>query len=127
VECECLYNYYYWPRDGRCYRLYTRGPCKPDEVLVMEEVTINKPLLFNENGNDGKEMTVTTRWQLTCKKSFCGGEDLAYSEKHGYCFMLGMYVEKKSNSTTIYKIYNIITGRVIAIYHSLSFKICDLL
>lgn len=93
VECECIDDHYYWPGDGRCYKLYTRGPCnRTDEVLEMVEVTMNElPALFNENGNDGIEMTVTTRRQLTCKKSFCGGEELAYSEKHGYCFKLGTF------------------------------------
>jgi len=33
-ENECKSGYVLWPQDTKCYRLYTRGPCQDDEVLV---------------------------------------------------------------------------------------------
>ncbi|XP_075161371.1 uncharacterized protein LOC142234172 isoform X1 [Haematobia irritans] len=33
AHCQCKEGYIAWP-DGLCYRLYTRGPCGPDEFLI---------------------------------------------------------------------------------------------
>lgn len=32
--CDCLYGYYFWAADSRCYRLYSRGPCLRHHQLV---------------------------------------------------------------------------------------------
>lgn len=36
VTCDCLAGHVFWPTDGTCYLLYSRGPCAENEILTMD-------------------------------------------------------------------------------------------
>ena len=63
-ECGCQTQppHLTWPQDGRCYSVFTRGPCQPGQVLVL--------------GEEGEP---------TCEEAECGEGEV---EGEGECFPL---------------------------------------
>ena len=103
VDCDCDDGFYYWPEDDSCYQLYTTGPCKPDEVLVMsqvggsrrpeEEDGSRRPHAAAAGGGGppgGRQPEPRSR-RMRCARNPCGKRLVAYSEEFGYCFKLGAH------------------------------------
>lgn len=60
AQCQCKEGYVPWS-DGFCYRLYTRGPCGPDEFLINS---------------------------TSCVQNFCGKNRLYFPDQN-QCYRIG--------------------------------------
>ncbi|XP_044730148.1 uncharacterized protein LOC123293402 [Chrysoperla carnea] len=43
AKCVCKEGYVFWKRDGKCYRLYTQGPCDLGQFLINSTSCMNVP------------------------------------------------------------------------------------
>jgi hypothetical protein len=70
--CECPDDHAFWPPDGRCYEVYTRGPCSSDEIFVHNRST----------------QAAGTSNHMECVKNPCPGEKKVLW-KDGKCYDIG--------------------------------------
>jgi len=51
-ECGCVQDppHLQWPDDGRCYQVYTRGPCPPGHVIQLDSVNSEPTCVSHECG-----------------------------------------------------------------------------
>lgn len=53
--CDCRPTFIYYPQTAKCYPIYTKGPCKPNQILNLPKSKII-PVCERNACADGKVM-----------------------------------------------------------------------